>query len=192
MASMSNSTPTKLTTEQQAVLQEWKHLCFTLERAQGDHLVAVCRDKFQYAKTYLVYGREVDQVSLEVRQSAKQGNYGFFTERGIAARHMTPGIADEMLRVWRTAIVSKRACVAEMFQRRFGEDIEEFIGTPHNASRLVMAVGFDRRDAVLSLADWTQDKLCVAELVQLRADVAILKETVKQLARIVAGWLATP
>lgn len=176
----------------QTVLQEWKHLCFALEQAQGDHLVATCRDKYQYAKTYLVYGRELDHLCVEVRQSAKQGNYQFFVDRGISARHLTPILADEMLRAWRTAIASKRARVAEMFQRRFGEDIDEFIGTPHNASRLVMAVAFDRRDAVLALADWTQDKLVAAELVQLRADLDILKQEVDRLACVFRAWCDRP
>lgn len=172
----------------QAVLQEWKHLCYTLEQAQGDHLVATCRDKYQFAKTYLVYGRELDQVCVEVRQSAKQGNYQFFVDRGMSARYLTPALADEMLRAWRTAIASKRARLAEMFQRRFGEDIDEFIGTPHNASRLVMAVAFDRRDAIHSLADWTQDKLLAAEIVQLRADLDILRQEVERLSRLLATW----
>jgi hypothetical protein len=97
MTSPPNPPTPCFTTDQEAVLQEWKHLCQTLERAQGDHLVAICRDKYQYAKTYLVYGREVDQVSVEVRQAAKQGSYQFFADRGIAVRHLSPLLADVML-----------------------------------------------------------------------------------------------
>jgi len=176
--------------EQEAALREWKHLCYTLERAQGDHFVAICRDKYQFAKTYLVYGREMDQVGVEVRQAGKQGNFAFFTERGMPGRLMMPALADEMLKAWRIAVASKRARIAEMFQRRFGEDIEEFLGTPHNASRLVMAVGIDQRDAVLALADRTQEKLLAIELVQLRCDLAILKEVAQRLANLVAVWLS--
>jgi hypothetical protein len=75
-----------------------------------------------------------------------------------------------------------------MFLRRFGEDIEEFIGTPHHASRLVMAVGFDRRDAILALADWTQEKLVGAEVAQLRADVPTLRQNIETLSQQLLRW----
>jgi hypothetical protein len=186
---MSSRPALVLTSDQESVLQEWRHLCLTLERVQGEHLVANCRDKYQFAKTYLVYGRELDQVCVEVKQAARQGSFGFFTSRGTSARHMTAELADEMLKAWRVAVASKRAMVADMFMRRFGEDIDEFLGTPHNASRLVVAVGYDKRDAILELADWTQDKLVGAEIAQLRGDVAMLRREVDELAANVARWL---
>jgi len=176
-----------LAPEQEAALQEWKHLCYTLERAQGDHLVLNCREKYQYGKTYMVYGREIEQIASEVKHAAAQGNYTFFSERGISTRDMNPALADQMIKVWRGAVASKRATVADMFTKRFGEDIEEFIGTPHNASRLIMAVSFDQRDAILGLAEWTQNKLTVAEIAQLRADVSHLRQQIEHLTQMVAG-----
>lgn len=178
------------TREQEAVLQEWRHLCLTLERVQGEHLVANCRDKYQYAKTYLVYGRELDQVCVEVKQAASQGNFDFFVARGTAARHVAFEMVDDMLKSWRVAIASKRAHVADMFMRRFGEDIDEFLGTPHNASRLVVAVGYDNRDAMLELADWTQDRLVGAGIAQLRGEVSALRREVERLTHAVTAWLA--
>ena len=57
--------------------------------------------------------------------------------------------------------------------------------TPHNASRLIMSVSFDERDAILGLADWTQKKLSVVEIAQLRGDVAQLREQIEELTRLV-------
>jgi hypothetical protein len=182
---MSTDNAVVLTPEQETALEEWKHLCYTLERAQGDHLVANCREKFQYAKTYLVYGREIDQIAVEIKQAASQGQFTFFSDRGIAVRHLSPTMAEQMIRVWRGAVASKRATVADMFIKRFGEDIEEFIGTPHNASRLIMALSFDQRDAILALAEWTQNKLTVSEVAQIRSEIIHLRHQVDELGKLV-------
>jgi hypothetical protein len=72
-----------------------------------------------------------------------------------------------------------------MFMKRFGEDIEEFIGTPHNSSRLIMAVSFDQRDAILGLAEWTQNKLAASEIAQLRADVTQLRQQIEHLSQLI-------
>jgi hypothetical protein len=174
---------TQLTPEQEAALEEWRLLCQTLERAQGDHLVQNCREKYQYAKTYMVYGREIDHTAIEVKQAALQGDFSFFTDRGIAISCMSPLLAEHMMKAWRVSVASKRAFVADMFMKRFGEDIEEFIGTPHNASRLIMAVSFDQRDAIQGLAAWTQTKLAASEIAQLRADVSQLRQQIEQLTQ---------
>lgn len=175
----------QLTAEQEAALEEWRLLCQTLERAQGDHLVQNCREKYQYAKTYMVYGRELDHTAIEVKQAALRGDFSFFTDRGISVHCMTPLLADHMMKAWRVSVASKRAFVADMFMKRFGEDIEEFIGTPHNASRLIMAVSFDQRDAIQGLAAWTQNKLAAAEISQLRADVSQLRQQIEQLSQFI-------
>ncbi|MEX2093874.1 MAG: hypothetical protein WD971_14405 [Pirellulales bacterium] len=178
-----------LTPEQDAALEEWRLLCQTLERAQGDHLVQNCREKYQYAKTYMVYGREMDHTAIEVKQASMRGDFSFFTDRGISAHCMTALLADHMMKSWRVSIASKRAFVADMFMKRFGEDIEEFIGTPHNASRLIMAVSFDQRDAILGLAEWTQNKLAAAEIAHLRADVTQLRQQIEHLSQLITDRL---
>lgn len=65
----------------------------------------------------------------------------------------------------------------------------EFLGTPHHASRLVVAVGYDKRDEILELADWTQTNLVGAGISQLRSDVASLRQEIEQLAVNVTIWL---
>lgn len=180
---------THLTPDQEAALEEWRLLCQTLERAQGDHLVQNCREKYQYAKTYMVYGRELDHTAIEVKQAATRGDYAFFTDRGINVNSMSPLLADHMMKAWRVSVASKRAFVADMFMKRFGEDIEEFIGTPHNASRLIMAVSFDQRDAILGLAEWTQNKLAAAEIAHLRAEVTQLRQQIEHLSQLITERL---
>jgi hypothetical protein len=175
----------QLTPDQEAALEEWRLLCQTLERAQGDHLVQNCREKYQYAKTYMVYGRELDHTAIEVKQASLRGDYTFFTDRGIGVNYMTPALGEQMMKAWRVSIASKRAFVADMFMKRFGEDIEEFIGTPHNSSRLIMAVSFDQRDAILGLAEWTQNKLAAAEIAHLRADVTQLRQQIEHLSQLI-------
>jgi hypothetical protein len=178
-----------LTPDQEAALEEWRLLCQTLERAQGDHLVQNCREKYQYAKTYMVYGRELDHTAIEVKQASVQGDFSFFTDRGIGVNYMTPALAEQMMKAWRVSVASKRAFVADMFMKRFGEDIEEFIGTPHNSSRLIMAVSFDQRDAILGLAEWTQNKLAASEIAQLRADVTQLRQQIEHLSQLITERL---
>ncbi len=178
-----------LTPDQQNCREEWQHLCLALERAQGDNLVQNCHDKFQYAKTYVIYGRELEQTIAEVKQSAVQGNYQFFTERGISIDHMSPELAVLMMKDWKAAVASKRAFVAEKFQGRFNEDIDQFVGTPHNASRLIMSISFDSSDAILQLAEVTQTRLSAIEIAQLRADISQIKAQLEQLSLEVMGQL---
>jgi hypothetical protein len=186
MPTKTSKSPSSLTADQEVSREEWRNLCFTLERAQGENLVQNCRDKFQFAKTYMVYGRELEQTVAEVKQAADQGNYRFFAERGIRADHLTPELADQMMIDWRGAIASKKAVVADVFQRRFGEDIEQFVGTPHNASRLIMANRYDAKDAILGLVEWGHARpsnadlnLIGSELAQLRAQIDELRKTVQ-------------
>jgi hypothetical protein len=170
-----------LTPEQTAGREEFRHLCFTLERAQGENLIQNCRDKFQFAKSYLVYGRDLEQIVAELKQSAAHGEYAFFTERGVAREIMTPALAEVMLKDWKGAIASKKATVAEMFRKRYGEEIDEFISTPHNSSRLIMASSFDEADAIAGLAELTNNRITAAEFGQVRADIAQIKTLLDRL-----------
>ena len=178
---MSLSAP-ELSPDQQNCRAEWRHLCLTLERAQGDNLIQNCHDKFQYAKTYVVYGREIEQTVAEVHQAATQGNYQFFTERGISLDHLSPKLATLMIKDWKQAVASKKAVLSEKFQGRFNEDIDLFVGTPHNASRLIMSISFDTTDAILQLAEVAQSQLPASEIIQLREDISQIKAQLEQLS----------
>src|SRR5690349_7614447 len=48
--------------EQEALRSEWRNLCFALERLQADALLANCRDKFEFAKTFARYGAGFDAL----------------------------------------------------------------------------------------------------------------------------------
>jgi hypothetical protein len=170
------------TPDQQRSLEEWRNLCFTLERAQAENLIENCPEKFQFAKTYVVYGRDLEKTAADIAQSASQGNFSFFVWRGIRADVMTPAVAEQMVRDWRGAITSKKVRLAETFQGRFNEDIETFIATPHNASRLIMANSFDETDAILAMVTWNETRHQAMELAQVRADLLLIKRQLSELS----------
>ena len=177
-----------LSSAQETARQEWRNLCFTLERAQGDNLVRNCKDKYEFAKTYQCFGRNLDQTIDDVQKAASQGNYSFFSERGIASTTMTPSLAIAMLKDFRGAITSKKIMLAAHFRSRYGENIDEFVGTPHHGSRLLMAEGVDDADATVQLAQWaagigTSDQISTlrAEVEQIKAQLADLTAKVEQL-----------
>jgi len=135
---------------------EWRNLCFTIERFQADGLIAGCHDKYQIAKTYQNYGRDLEQRIADVQQSAQRGNYTFFTDRGIPANVLTPPLVRRMLNDWRGAIASKKTRVAEAFEVRYGEEIGVFLATAQNAPRLENAHTVDEDDAVMQLDRWSR------------------------------------
>jgi hypothetical protein len=177
------------TQDQERALEEWRNLCFTLERAQAENLIENCPEKFQFAKTYVVYGRDLEKTAAEIGQSASQGNFSFFVWRGIRADIMSPAMAEQMVRDWRGAIASKKIRLAETFQGRFNEDIEHFIATPHNASRLIMANAFDETDAILSMVTWNEARHQAMELAQVRADLLLIKRQLTELGETVSQRL---
>jgi hypothetical protein len=185
----SGSGTSEWTHDQQRSLEEWRNLCFTLERAQAENLIENCPEKFQFAKTYVVYGRDLDKTAAEIAQSASQGNFSFFVWRGIRADIMTPAMAEQMVRDWRGAITSKKVRLAEIFQGRFNEDIEHFIATPHHASRLIMAKSFDETDAILAMETWNEARHQAMELAQVRSDLMLIKRQLSELSETVSQRL---
>jgi hypothetical protein len=177
----SDRSATEFTLDQQRSLEEWRNLCFTLERAQAENLIENCHEKFQFAKTYLVYGRDLEKTAADIAQSASQGNFSFFVWRGIRADVLNPAVAEKMIGDWRSAITSKKVRLAETFQGRFNEDIEHFIATPHNASRLIMANSFDETDAILAMVTWNDSRQQAMELSQVRADLLLIKRQLSEL-----------
>ena len=145
-----------LTPEQQACREEWRTLCQVLERAQGEELNQNCRDKYQFAKTYIAFGRDVEATIADVRQRAQHGKYSFFSDRGINAAHLTPSLADRLLRDWQHAIESKREQAALVFHSKFGQPIKEYVDiAPHEvdkAAKMNAAVSLIDSDAVIELA----------------------------------------
>lgn len=78
-------------------------------------------------------------------------DFRFFTDRGVASDLMTPAFARDLLRDWQGAIASKQTRIADAFQQRFGEDIEEFLGTPRNAAAIAGSARHDEANAVTLL-----------------------------------------
>ena len=145
-----------MTSQQEASRDEWRTLCQALERAQGEELSQNCRDKYQFAKSYLVFGRDVEATIADVRQRAMHGKYGFFCDRGINAEAMTPRLAERMLRDWKHAIETKREQTALVFHGKFGQSIGEYVNiAPHEvdkAAKMNAAVSLIDSDAVIELA----------------------------------------
>jgi hypothetical protein len=146
----------RLTPEQQACREEWRALCQALERAQGEELNQNCRDKYQFAKTYLVFGRDVEAMIADVRQRAQHGKYAFFGDRGINVAHLTPALADRLLSDWRHTIESKREQAALVFHSKFGQPISEYVDIASHevdkAAKMNAAKSLIESDAVIELA----------------------------------------
>ncbi|MCH8921893.1 MAG: hypothetical protein IIA67_01955 [Planctomycetes bacterium] len=146
----------KLTPQQQACREEWRALCQALERAQGEQLNQNCGDKYQFAATYLAFGRDLEATIADVRQRAHHGKYAFFSDRGINAAQMTPSLADRMLRDWQHAVESKREQAALVFHSKFGQPIGEYVNlAPHEvdkAAKMNAARSLIDSDAIIELA----------------------------------------
>ena len=93
---MSIATASRLAT-QETCRQEWRDLCFTLEMAQANDLIQTCRDKFEFAKTLAGFARRLDETVASIRVRAKEGNYRFFSERGIPADAIDDALVERML-----------------------------------------------------------------------------------------------
>jgi len=156
MSDASRADSSELTPAQQSYRAEWRNLCFTVERYQADELINECRDKYQFAKTYQNYGRDIDRTLHELLDQANRGDFSFFTERGVPLAVLTPRLVQRLLKDWKGAIASKKIRVAEAFEVRFGEDIDVFIATEHNAEPLQAAASLDPGDALSQLSKWTR------------------------------------
>ena len=139
------------TPPQQAARREWQSLCFTLERLQVKELCESCVDKVQFAKTYQTYSERFEQMAAEVRRAVGDGDYSFFTQRGIASEMMTPTLADRLLKDWRNAIALKQSLAEKGFWCRFAEEIDVFLNQHRNALRVAMAESLHPTSAIFAL-----------------------------------------
>jgi len=152
MASSSNLGK-DLTPEQVACCDEWRVLCQTLERAQGEELTRNCREKYQFAKTYMVFGCDLESTVEDVRRRASHGNFKFFTERGAPGNLLDVATADRMLRDWRRAVESKQHHAEMIFQSKFGVAITDYTGdgfeAAGRATKMAAAKSLFDNDALL-------------------------------------------
>jgi hypothetical protein len=137
--------------EQEALRSEWRNLCFALERLQADALLANCRDKFEFAKTFARYGAGFDALYEDLTKRAEAGDFDFFTDRGMNESLMSVALVERMLVDWFGAIASKKSRLDETFSIRYGEDIDEFAANPRHAAQLAAAKSFDSADAILCM-----------------------------------------
>ncbi len=137
--------------EQEALRSEWRNLCFALERLQADALLANCKDKFVFAKTYAMYGAGFDPLYESLLQKAQAGDFDFFIERGMSEGLMSAALVERMLVDWFGAIASKKSRLNEAFEIRYGEDVEEFLENPRHIMQIAGATAIDLADAVLQM-----------------------------------------
>lgn len=134
--------------DQEALRSEWRNLCFALERLQADALLANCRDKFEFAKSYASYGAGFDALYEDLVRRAAAGDFEFFVDRGMNESLMSVAMVERMLVDWFGAIASKKSRLDEAFSIRFGEDIDEFLMSPRYAKQLAAAKTVDTADAL--------------------------------------------
>lgn len=139
--------------EQEAMRVEWRNLCFALERLQADGLLANCRDKFEFAKTYSVYGAGFEALYDDLLKRAQAGDFEFFVDRGMSESLMSAAMVERLLVDWYGAIASKKSRLDEAFSIRYGEDVDEFAANPAHAAHLASAKALDAADAVLLLPE---------------------------------------
>ena len=148
---------TVLPPTQENCRQEWRDLCFTLEMAQANDLIQTCRDKFEFAKTLTVFGARLDETIAAVRLRAREGNYRFFSERGIPAGAIDDALVERMLRDWLAAVESKKNHASLAFTSRFGQSVASFLRNPEHAWKLSQAKSHAETDAILLLEQWTRE-----------------------------------
>jgi hypothetical protein len=137
--------------EQESLRSEWRNLCFALERLQADALLANTRDKYEFAKSYAIFGAGFDALYEELTKRAERGDFEFFVDRGMAESLMTFPLVERMLADWFGAIASKKSRLDEAFSIRYGEDIDEFLVNPRHAAKLAQATALDSADALLKM-----------------------------------------
>ncbi|MBN1854332.1 MAG: hypothetical protein JW829_16500 [Pirellulales bacterium] len=180
-----------LTAEQELSRLEWRHLCETLERAQGEELARQCHDKFAYVKTYQIYGEGMDLRIAEIKKAAAQGNYQFFLDRGVPAKVLTPAFAEVLLNDWKVSVRAKKDQVAEVFNLRFHEDIRHCIETYEEEQKLNSAVPLHQRDGFLQLTGMAQPGVSSHDIDQLRLEIAEIREQLIHLHNLVHSQLKT-
>ncbi len=180
----------KAKAQRKSARKEWLRLCTTLESAQGDELSKVCRDPYQFARTYQQYSARFDEVSRDVRQAVARGDLTFFRERGVPSDVIDDSFAKSLLADWRDVIKTKKQKVAEVFRLRFQNSIERFINAEEHASKLNTARPLHEADALLQLTGRSQPHADPQEIAELRADVNQLRQQLEELTNYVKTELA--
>lgn len=137
--------------EQEARI-EWRRMCFVLEGVQASHVIEACLDKLAFARAFLSFQTDERRAFAALGESVAQGDFRFFVARGVSPTILTDSLARQLLRDWRSAIVSKQVRLAEAFEGRYGEDIEVFCLTNRNANSITSSAGEESRNAI-SLLD---------------------------------------
>lgn len=176
-----DSSAEDIRTRQGACRAEWRQLCETLETAQGDELCRTCRDKYQFIKTYRVYGRDLERFVANLKKSAAVGQYQFFCDRGVPREVLTPTFVEVLLDDWKSAIDAKRRHVAEVFRFKFNENIESYIVTGEDSARLSGVESVHASDALHHLTGKAQPPISFRDVESLRSEVQDLKTKLDQL-----------
>ena len=171
--------------QQRQSREEWRHLCETLERAQGDELGRRCKDKFQFVKTYGTYARDFDSLAADLKGAAAQGQYSFFSERGVPRSVLTPAFVELLLNDWKATILAKKRHLAHIFHFRFREDIETCIVTFEDSANLGSAESVHQSDALLQLSGMSQPTVTSQDLDELRAEISDLRGRLEELRSFV-------
>jgi hypothetical protein len=139
---------------EQAARAEWRRMCFVLEGVQASHVIETSRDKFAFARAFLAFQADEQRAFAELGESVSRGDFRFFVARGVSPTILTDSLARQLLRDWKSAIVSKQIRLAAAFEGRYGEDIEVFCLTHRNADSITSSAGGDRRNAISLLDRW--------------------------------------
>lgn len=171
-----------ISVRQQQCRSEWRQLCETLEAAQGDELCRTCRDKYQFIKTYRVYGRDLERFVIALKKSATVGQYQFFCDRGVPRDVLTPTFVEWLLEDWKSVIDAKRRHVAEVYRFKFNENIDTCIVTGEDSARLSGAESMHTNDALHHLTGMAQPAISFRDVESLRAEIQDLRDKFDQLS----------
>jgi len=123
---MANFTP-----EQQQFLEQFRRTAFEAENAQCMDLILNCHNKFQFAKTYRVYRRDLARANEQIRDRVSRGDLG----PGV-----TPEVAEEMIRIGTQAVEEKMKRCADHFLHTWGEPITNYAGAGTGCAGVILAI----------------------------------------------------
>ena len=169
---------------------EWRQLCETLESAQGDELCRVSRDKYQFVKTYRMYGRDFDRLAADLKRSARHGQFQFFCERGLPQDVLTYKFVELLLEDWKAAVLAKKRHVAEVFRFRFNENIDTCIVTGEESAQLGEADSLHPGDALHHLSGRSQPTISFRDMDRLQEQVEQLRARLDQLSVSLSAEIA--
>jgi len=118
------------TAEETEFLQEFESRVTRGEQRQYLDLVRNCTNKFQFAKTYRVYRKDLEKTEAMMRERIARGDLG----PGIA-----PAVAEEMIRIGRDAVSGKLETCESYFIMKWGEPITNYAGTGRGCMGMLFA-----------------------------------------------------